>query len=536
MYCMNFALILAGGAGDRIGSSIPKQYHIIAGKPVIDYVVEACSRANLIDKIAVVMDNTWQDYSYALKSVDAVYATPGNTRHKSLYNGLREIKKSYACEKIIILDAVSPFVYPELIDEYIELLDKYDSVITAQHITGGFTDIYNNKLDREKYIITQSPEGFRFELLYDNFDLDFPYQEVAGMLPEGSTRKYYYGFKNNIKLTYDYELGYADYMMTHIGNNDNNVAFLDRNLLVTVGLKSFLLRHEKEKTIKWLDEVYKSLPRLIKKWEITSIEPNQTSLYGLVLYGNSAKYGDVIIKLIPGFVGRYERELEAVRMLPQSYMCKLYDWDLSTKSMLFARVNNPRYASFDENIKLSAFFTKVIRDAIPYTPECKLKYITKHVEDLKKKLANIDTVKVKHDEIKAEMEFALDLYNKTFKDSELYIVHGDLHAKNVLDDGKTMYGIDPNGFIAPIELECVRFIRNDVRDHASFGYKARYELLLDYFARFVDKNRLNKMFIIDMALCTFNSVFENEDDKETCVDLELIHIAKEHMFCTEAVC
>ena len=40
-------------------------------------------------------------------------------------------------------------------------------------------------------------------------------------------------------------------------------------------------------------------------------------------------------------------------------------------------------------------------------------------------------------------------------------------------------------------------------------------------------NRLLDIFIIDMAFCTYNSVFENEDPKETLDDLELIRIAKE---------
>ena len=98
---------------------------------------------------------------------------------------------------------------------------------------------------------------------------------------------------------------------------------------------------------------------------------------------------------------------------------------------------------------------------------------------------------------------------------------------NVLDDGERLWGIDPNGFIAPIEFECVRFIRNDVRNHADFGYPERFDLLVHSFSRFVDARRLVCMFIIDMAMCTYNSTFENEDDLETRVDLELISIAKE---------
>ena len=81
--------------------------------------------------------------------------------------------------------------------------------------------------------------------------------------------------------------------------------------------------------------------------------------------------------------------------------------------------------------------------------------------------------------------------------------------------------------IGPIELECVRFIRNDVRNHPAFGFAQRFALLLSSFARHVDVHRLVDIFIIDMVFCTFNSTFENEDPKETDDDLELIRVAKE---------
>ncbi len=37
---MNIALILSGGIGTRIGSSIPKQYIAVAGKPIIAYCMD----------------------------------------------------------------------------------------------------------------------------------------------------------------------------------------------------------------------------------------------------------------------------------------------------------------------------------------------------------------------------------------------------------------------------------------------------------------------------------------------------------------
>ncbi len=527
---MNFILIMSGGAGDRVGAYIPKQYHVVAGKPVIDYVIDACVSSEKADKIAIVMDKNWINYSDKIKNSDFLIIPNGQTRIQSLHNALVEIKRDYTCDKIVIVDAVAPFIYSKIIDDYFDWLDEYDAVITAQHITGALTNTHDENLNREDYIITQSPEAFRFDIFYKNFDPKFPYQEMAGMLPPGSKRKYYYGFKNNLKLTYDYELGYAEYMLSKIGatRNANNIAFFNRGILVTEGLRSFLLRNDKERTEKWLDDIYRAFPRLIQKWSLTSFIPNQSSLYGLVLQATSSKFGDVVIKFIPEFVGRYERELEAMQHLPSSYMCRLYDWDLESRCMLLSKVENAHFASFDENLKLTDFFHKVIGDAVPYSDDLELKYIPDYYDELIRKLNAMDIVPYQKEPVERELKYAIGLYERYFADAPKYVLHGDLHYLNVLDDGVAFYGIDPNGFIAPIELECVRFIRNDVRDHASFGYKERYELLLNSFARFVDRERLNLMFIIDMAMCTYNSVFENETDAETLVDLELIRIAREH--------
>ena len=213
---MNIVIIVSGGVGSRFGAAIPKQYVHVAGKPVIDYVIDAVEASEKTDRIVVVMDPQWKSVSEKLSTGPYDFALNGNTRLKSMYNGLALIKEKYPCDKVIIVDAVRPFITGALIDQYFDDLDEYDVVITAEKITGGFTDIYDNELDREKYIITQSPEGFRFDLLWENFNVDYPLQETAGMLPKGTRRKYFYGAKNNLKLTYDYELEYFDYILRNM--------------------------------------------------------------------------------------------------------------------------------------------------------------------------------------------------------------------------------------------------------------------------------------------------------------------------------
>ncbi len=525
---MNIVIIMSGGVGARFGASIPKQYNMIAGKPVIDYVFDAVMESKKTDRIVVVMDRQWEGYSERILADNCDIAENGQTRLESLYNGIKLISDNYACEKIVVVDAVAPFLYGKLIDDYFDKLDKYDAVITAQKITGGFTDIHDSNLDRENYIITQSPEGFKFELLWNNFQVDFPYQETAGMLPKGSKRYYNYDFKNNLKLTYDYELAYAEYALANLGKitRRSNIAYFDKSILITEGIKAFFLRKEPVKTGKWIDGIYRAMPELIAKWEITSFLPNQVSRYGLVLQANSKEYGHVVIKFIPKFVNRFEREIEAMRILPKSYMCELLDFDEKKRVMLLREVRPARYASFDENIKLTEMFSNVIKDAVPYKKGMKLKHIPEYGLELKDKLTNIDTVPYCKAEVEKELKEAIKSYDKDFAKAKRYILHGDLHEQNILDDGKRFWGIDPSGMLAPIELECVRFIRNDVRNHPAFGYEARFDLLINSFSRFVNKKRLIKMFIIDMAYCTFNSTFENEMPDETYLDLRLIEIAR----------
>ena len=146
---MNVVIVMSGGVGARFGASIPKQYNLIAGKPVIDYVLDAVSESEKTDRIVVVMDKQWEGYSEKLARLDCDIAENGQTRMESLFNGMKLIHDSYACEKIVVVDAVAPFLYGKLIDDYFEKLDMYDAVITAQKITGGFTDVYDNNLDRE---------------------------------------------------------------------------------------------------------------------------------------------------------------------------------------------------------------------------------------------------------------------------------------------------------------------------------------------------------------------------------------------------
>lgn len=129
---MNIAMILSGGVGKRFGADVPKQYQDLLGKPVVEYVINAAKSAASIDKIVVVCAENWKDW-FEKYPVDICEG--GSERNISFRNGLKFIKRRYDCKKIMVFDAMRPFVTTQLIDEYMSKLDEFDVVATCQRMS-----------------------------------------------------------------------------------------------------------------------------------------------------------------------------------------------------------------------------------------------------------------------------------------------------------------------------------------------------------------------------------------------------------------
>lgn len=523
---MNIAMIMSGGVGKRFGTLLPKQYNLIHGRPVIDYVIDACRAARSVDKIVVVCDPQCVQFSPELSKGDIAIAPNGRERCYSLQNGLEFIRANYNCDNVCILDAVAPFVYPELIDAYFSRLADYDCVITCQKITGELGNYRYDILDRSEYYITQSPEAFRYNLLMQHFNAEFPSSELANQLPAGATRYLNFEFKNNLKITYDFELKYAEQMLGYFRDRyRRSVQVYEKEAFLTEGLRAFLLRTRAEETNEWLGRVAESYPRLAKKWEITSFIANQTSRYGLVLLGQSARYGAVIIKLIPPFVGRYANEKSCYQTLSDAVMCRLYDCDDEANALLLQQVKPGDYARFEDNLMLTQFWTRVFDTAKPAADEQGEDYYA----GLCERLQDAGALPYCGAPIRAHLQEAVSLYARCFAQQPLYLLHGDLHEYNILKGENGYVAVDPIGLRAPLAFETARFIRNDVLRNVDFGVPARLELLTTYFGRWLPSDQVRAALYIDLSYTTYNSVLENETPRETERMLALLDAVRERL-------
>lgn len=170
----NYAVILAGGTGSRMGNvDKPKQFIDVYGKPVIAYTLEKFSMHMEIDKIIIVTLKEWQDdvralvRKFELNKVGAI-VTGGDTRQQSVYEAIKYLQETASAEDIIVVhDLVRPLVSQKIISENIRMAKQYGAVDTV--IPSADTIVHSLDKEqittipaREQYFLGQTPTNLSF--------------------------------------------------------------------------------------------------------------------------------------------------------------------------------------------------------------------------------------------------------------------------------------------------------------------------------------------------------------------------------------
>jgi 2-C-methyl-D-erythritol 4-phosphate cytidylyltransferase len=206
----NIGIILAGGIGQRYGSSIPKQYIKLNGKIVIHYILDEYIKSNLFNKIIIVVNDL--RYKYLFKNYDKnliKIIKGGKTRTQTIYNALKFIKK-YNSDTVFFQDAVRPLINAEDLPQYLEALKGFDCVVTYEPITDALFD----DTDRNKYKLIQSPDVVKFDKLYKEINIfnhtDAIYQQLKN--PKINFIKLNHA---NNKITYPYDLFILEHLIKY---------------------------------------------------------------------------------------------------------------------------------------------------------------------------------------------------------------------------------------------------------------------------------------------------------------------------------
>ncbi len=169
------ALIVAGGRGDRMNSSIPKQFLLLNNVPILIHTINAFSD---LDEILLVLPkeqfNYWNQLclKYNLNTPHTIIAG-GESRFDSVKNGLDEI-----CNESIVLihDGVRPFISKKIIAELINTVKKKVGVVPVIKLKDSIRKISNystKPINRENLYKIQTPQCFL------SVEIKTAYQQVS---------------------------------------------------------------------------------------------------------------------------------------------------------------------------------------------------------------------------------------------------------------------------------------------------------------------------------------------------------------------
>ncbi len=213
-------VIVAGGAGTRLGASVPKAFIDLCGKPLFRYSIEAFETHALTGAIMLVVPAEMIDQAQTMlagrTSAKKIHLVKGGKeRWNSVQNGVSACTGDW----IMVHDAARPFVSHAVIDGVLEKTKQYDAVITVTPETDTVRTFEKDRclatVDRTKLVRVGTPQLFRAQTLKESFlaarSMDAPPTDEAMLMEKmGIPIGIAWGDPLNFKLTTQADLTLAE--------------------------------------------------------------------------------------------------------------------------------------------------------------------------------------------------------------------------------------------------------------------------------------------------------------------------------------
>lgn len=155
-------IIVAAGRGSRMGGELPKQWQMLAGKPVLAHTLAAFAGLPVV----LVIHPEDRARAEALdRPAEVRLVEGGTTRDASVRAGLRALEGT-GVAKVLIHDGARPLVSRALIDRLVAALEAHDGAAPALAVTDalwrGAGGLVSGTVDRSGLYRAQTPQAFRF--------------------------------------------------------------------------------------------------------------------------------------------------------------------------------------------------------------------------------------------------------------------------------------------------------------------------------------------------------------------------------------
>ena len=219
----NYVIVVAGGSGTRMGGTIPKQFLLLNGKPVLMRTIGVFYNSGTRPQIIAVLHPDFHAYWAGLCkthnfNIPHLLVNGGETRFHSVKNGLDSIQDG-ADSLIAIHDAVRPLTSEKIINTSYKYAAEHGNAITAVKSRDSVRLLkhgVSESLTRENIYLVQTPQTFKSSQIKKaylqpystEFTDDASVAEAAGFtinLTEGSYK--------NIKITFPEDIAIAELLL-----------------------------------------------------------------------------------------------------------------------------------------------------------------------------------------------------------------------------------------------------------------------------------------------------------------------------------
>lgn len=169
-----YALIVAGGAGTRMKTDLPKQFLLLDNLPVLMHTIEQFYQFDNSLEIIIVLPayqiDFWEELCNQHKfSIIHKVTEGGKSRYHSVCNGLKLVEENGL---VAVHDGVRPLISKEIIATSFDVAEKQGSAIAAVTLMDSIrkkTASSTESKNRADYFLVQTPQTFQASLLKDAY-------------------------------------------------------------------------------------------------------------------------------------------------------------------------------------------------------------------------------------------------------------------------------------------------------------------------------------------------------------------------------
>lgn len=221
------AVVLASGAGTRVGAKLNKVYLPLSGRRVVAWSLDAFARVPGLGILVLVIRP--QDAGLAAEVLaghdgDVEIVHGGATRQASELNALRHLAPRIATgeiDAVLLHDAARPLVGPDLVAAVLEQTREHGGAVpgvAADDVVSVEGDVLTDRVPGA--IRVQTPQGFRARPLLEAYEQaereGFLGTDTSSCMEKFASVPVHWvpGTPENLKITYPHDLVVAERLLS----------------------------------------------------------------------------------------------------------------------------------------------------------------------------------------------------------------------------------------------------------------------------------------------------------------------------------